>query len=454
MDDRSSDFHLTIGTEDLVNGGAYFPPGASLSRAGWFQGEDDGTAGGYEYGQKRNVTEYYDDNSEVMRNITASFIYAGQWDRLDINQCREEYLDCHGLKKHRNVVLIADQPDGWARDYLWHLNHNEMALWDPLVPPDQPNHLFFSTLCSMKALYRNPERTAYCQNDCIAAMTGFFDYGWMQPDLNTSGLWSYSFFNGWEGWLRWRNIDGTPGLNPGSDRLSIKYCLAEPRESICHVGLSVTLLMAVTICVIGYFASLSSGSADDPSLPPTTVTEVGYSVWSLFILMVTCLILICIPVVLSLKRLPIDIVNVGSNSLAISAACHVSPLSYAVQKSPVLDIPSSSESDLFPARCVAMELRNWAGVDGYDDDRGGIHLHKTPDRVSSKHSLISKTAGEEDVYADEGVFVKLSRSKLRWGVVKMPPSWYEFDGEVQVEHLSFGVREDGVSSPVPGHWYA
>ncbi|RYP16460.1 hypothetical protein DL765_005137 [Monosporascus sp. GIB2] len=146
--------------------------------------------------------------------------------------------------------------------------------------------------------------------------------------------------------------------------------------------------------------------------------------------------------------------NVGSNSLAISAACHVSPLSYAVQKTPVLDTPGSSELDLFPPPYAAIELRNWTGADGYDDDRGGIHLHKTADRVSSKHSLISKTASEEDVDAGESVFAKLSRSKLRWGVVKMPPSWYEFDDEVQVEHLSFGVREDDVSPPVPGHWYA
>ncbi|RYP61316.1 hypothetical protein DL769_007765 [Monosporascus sp. CRB-8-3] len=147
-------------------------------------------------------------------------------------------------------------------------------------------------------------------------------------------------------------------------------------------------------------------------------------------------------------------VNVGSNSLAISAACHVSSLSYAVQKEPTLDTPSLSELDLFPAPYAPMELRNWTGVDGYEDDRGGIHLHKPPDRVSSKQSLISKTVGKEDVDVDESIFVKLSRSKLRWGVVKMPPGWCDFDHEVPVEHLSFGVREDDVSSPVPGHWYA
>ena len=39
-------------------------------------------------------------------------------------------------------------------------------------------------------------------------------------------------------------------LRPDIDVLTIKYCLAEPLRRTCHVGLSPTLLLAVTICVI------------------------------------------------------------------------------------------------------------------------------------------------------------------------------------------------------------
>ncbi|KAI0424070.1 hypothetical protein F5Y09DRAFT_325447 [Xylaria sp. FL1042] len=52
------------------------------------------------------------------------------------------------------------------------------------------------------------------------------------------------------------------------------------------------------------------------------------------------------------------------------------------------------------------------------------------------------------------VLARIARSRVRWGVVEMPPEFYRtlLRGE-QVGHLSFGVEEDEVLPPEPGRWY-
>jgi hypothetical protein len=87
---------------------------------------------------------------------------------------------------------------------------------------------------------------------------------------------------------------------------------------------------------------------------------------------------------------------------------------------------------------------------------GSWHMtsYETLPPVPSNERLILKDA-EDDEDEEPGSFKKLAQSKLRWGVVRMPPEWYEEYGQLgPVEHLSFGVEEDNPSDPVPGHLYA
>ncbi|KAG4220163.1 hypothetical protein PC116_g31358 [Phytophthora cactorum] len=79
--------------------------------------------------------------------------------------------------------------------------------------------------------------------------------------------------------------------------------------------------------------------------------------------------------------------------------------------------------------------------------------------MSPKKSLLqrsevdlSEAGGEQP----KSQFTKLARSKIRWGVVKMPPEWHaKYDNDdAPVEHLSFGVEEDEVTPPEPGRLYA
>ena len=111
------------------------------------------------------------------------------------------------------------------------------------VPAEQYNHLFFASQCVISAY--QAKRLKGCSNSCASAMGN--------PE-NTSVPWSYDFFPSTRRlWKMATNVDTSAEdsvVIPGSDYLSVKYCLAEPLSGNCRVGLSPTLLIVVTICVI------------------------------------------------------------------------------------------------------------------------------------------------------------------------------------------------------------
>ncbi|KAI1098653.1 hypothetical protein F4804DRAFT_116259 [Jackrogersella minutella] len=218
----------------------------------------------------------------------------------------------------------------------------------------------------------------------------------------------------------------------------------------------------------------------DLSLPANTAVVVGYSGWSLLGLMVTSCVLITIHIVLSLKRIPSNMVIVGSNSLALSAACHVSNISHAIkgrrdsslndsQTSPIHDLPASPQPLRQSYTLVPDEY-----YDHESNRDGGIHMRdlKVPSMTCTRHSsqlslaskrLLPDRRSENSADAEDGgdeaqggTFSKLARSKIQWGVVKMPPDWHsEYDNEDGVvERLSFGVEEDDVQPPEPEKCYA
>jgi len=105
---------------------------------------------------------------------------------------------------------------------------------------------------------------------------------------------------------------------------------------------------------------------------------------------------------------------IGSDSRAIAAACHVSPLSKA---------PFNEETG--------------QKGEGYEP----------------------VSMAEEE--GNRGL-VAVSRSLLSWGVVEMPQAWYDAQEDRRsgpesrrpVEHLSFGTALDGVKKPIRGRFYA
>lgn len=273
---------MTIATEEFLDGGSFYPPGAGLVQAGFNSffnsGLDQVMDSEYivvdqsmwtmssSYGSPVNLTDYADRDSNAVKNISATVSNAGRWERLELEQCKQEYINCSGLKKHQSLVLVVDKPGGWIRNDIWHLLDNQTEFWARYVPPDQPNHLFFAAQCEMYA-QRLPNKPTICENTCALAFGQDISAGGKAAILNSPN-WEFPFFHdGYESQINGTYMTTieptsadplsyfsgsifTSGLQPGTFGLSVKYCLVEPLERVCHIALSPTLLLAVTLCVV------------------------------------------------------------------------------------------------------------------------------------------------------------------------------------------------------------
>jgi hypothetical protein len=218
----------------------------------------------------------------------------------------------------------------------------------------------------------------------------------------------------------------------------------------------------------------------------------GFSMQALLVLIIVSCVLICVPIALSFQKLPGDIVNVGSNSILISAACHVSPEANVATdfdaSSPGYSPPGSSRVSLASKFEVAppaySPLRSVGGPHGDDGDYGEASdwvgggagggrrtSHQARGSVSgaspggegiemqqliTRGSIISmRSEYSKGQLTKEALFEKISQSKIRWGVIRMPPDFYkDYDSADPYEHLGFGVEGEEVLPPQYGKSYA
>ncbi|KAK7908398.1 hypothetical protein PG985_015701 [Apiospora marii] len=635
------------------------------------------------YGFNQNISEYLQSDAPVVRNISVTAASASNWVRISPEECYNTYLYCDGLRNYRDVVVVAE-------------------FWDRMVPADEPNSLWYTAQCAQFA-HSAGDTPVECGNTCTRALSSNFDGKFDQalPEWREGYTWAYKFFRGIEySFQDWNLRDPFSGYHPslndynplnntyrsgllGDGDLTVKYCLAEPVGRICHVGVSTTLLLAVSVCILiktvaavtatcilggrnheplvttgdvvqsflcrpdpvtarrcllgqrdarreeeqahkrfkgprqwralqhrrwsvvpwsvwatsyvlfaigiaimatllhtsggevglngsflegdrnafahtkftftqgvlaanspqlllslfylaynslftrlqmarewfhfaneyrplrvtdpniflhwmlsntlylfisegGYFGTDHFPSGDNSGvLPPNTAVAVGWSMYSLLTLLCVVCVLITIPVFLSFQRLPVGMVNVGSNSLAISASCHASALTMAGKPSishhPGLSSSrKSSTSKLLPLGGAYSSLKGLSMDDGEADGLGGslvtdgsdLEMQALADQKGSEKPLMIRSDSESykafrHHYGPVGrieQFEQLSRSRIRWGVIEMPPEWYEEQQNYNITrpgrspepvgHLGFGVEEDGVKPPIRGHWYA
>ncbi|KAI1293215.1 hypothetical protein F5Y03DRAFT_388007 [Xylaria venustula] len=244
--------------------------------------------------------------------------------------------------------------------------------------------------------------------------------------------------------------------------------LTEPQVSLPLLTISVALhwLLSNTIYVLvsigEYFNFEDQLEIDDRSLPPHADVSIQYSLVTLLTLIVTSSILICGPILLSLKRLPQNSLNPGSNSLALSAACHASKVSYNPKAKtehvkdfvlPPIPLSSSSLSDSIRAS-YQNEIENT-----YIATEAGLRTRTKLEALETSlpdgYCPSEQTVNDNGIEPRERSLRELAQRKIRWGVIKMPSEWYiEYAGDGPVEHLGFGAEEDEVSSPVLGNFYA
>lgn len=188
-------------------------------------------------------------------------------------------------------------------------------------------------------------------------------------------------------------------------------------------------------------------SIRDESVGSERFIAFGYSSTAVLVCVLTFVSFILVPIATALPRLPGNTTVVGSESLAISAACHVSVLSMAAHGD---SDENGSRQDLNRSdigRVDDMSDHIDAEAGGYQVD-GHVRLLAHEARIS--HSFPSTTS------TDDQRRLALSRGRIKWGEVQMPPEWYrQYDGLPEpIRHLSFGVEGDDVQEPEEGQWYA
>ncbi|PCD31466.1 hypothetical protein AU210_011117 [Fusarium oxysporum f. sp. radicis-cucumerinum] len=175
----------------------------------------------------------------------------------------------------------------------------------------------------------------------------------------------------------------------------------------------------------GFYGSIMDSpttSANSMGLSGFGFIAVGYSTIAIMVAIVVFAVVISVPLLLSMRRLPGDMVIVGSNSLAIAAACYAS-------KASKVDISDCSVKTDTSGRETDMELI--------------VYPHHREEEGDDRRTLL--------------IYARIAESKVKWGVVRMEDFFYnELKDEVDVNeigHLSFGVQEDAVGKPEFQKWY-
>jgi len=223
--------------------------------------------------------------------------------------------------------------------------------------------------------------------------------------------------------------------NPRGEQNSTYFLQLPYRYSIPLLIVSISLHWVLSGCIYllvmqgRYF----SGAGSDG--PLSSLMALGFSTKSLITMLAVSIFLAFMPPLLGLKRLPRMAVVVGSNSLAIAAACQTSPL--------------VSQTRIQPAR----SHQQCADEPRGDEAQLRHSMEISPSLSTRDEQAIESCQDEEERKA---TLLRVSQSKIKWGVVNMPPSWgRQFNGwDTRVEHISFGLPEDDVQQPIVGHWYA
>lgn len=230
-DNRGGSYHLTIATESFIHGGQYFGPGGSLT----MPSRDHDGQFSLNYPQV-SMTDYLDPHSAISINTSSAAARAAEWKNISAADCKNAYshAGCSGIRTTKDLVVIIDQPEeGWKTENIFDTSSDEIKPWDAIVPPDQANNLWFSTQCSMTADLSGG--TLGCYNACNDSL-GLPGSAGDMYDLKFSSRLTFT--------------NDTTYQQSKIPTLPVKYCLQEAFQTECQLGISVTLLFAVTICVI------------------------------------------------------------------------------------------------------------------------------------------------------------------------------------------------------------
>jgi len=300
----SSTFSVTWAGQPFVEGGDYYPPGGSLWNMevpiNCTQPANESIAAEcsqlpvrpiWQQPNKISLSDYLNKSSRASLSISkAAAAQRNGWHVLDAQTCKQQYVKCGmgtGLQKYRDMVLIFTLPmstleykngapqesapylaSEWTRNQLFpNMTQQDRAFWDQLVPPDANNSLWYTSQCTMTQNFTTADQ-GFCSNTC-AKFLGFREGFWgtqfestnsteVSDTVSLGGADDESYisrwyFNFWDTYL----LDAgglehqmRSGYSNNAAWILVSYCLAEPVEGRCRIGISNTVLLIVTLCVL------------------------------------------------------------------------------------------------------------------------------------------------------------------------------------------------------------
>jgi len=248
-DYRESEFSYFVFDESVLTDGTAFDPGASLRiSSGIDRTSNTWKDSGALDGEKNQYFGEIYPKKRRSINDTAEEILRGDWHKLDKSNCISLYstTHCTGIRAYRNITLILRGSSGWNRSQIWNLSANQSSFWDAYVPKDVNNSLWFAHIskysrypCTMSPSFSRDDNNGSlisCKNDCGLEMG---------LDDRSSDTWSYPLFPNMK--YRTELVSYSPAPELESLRLDVEYCLAEPFETVCQIGLASNFLAIVSI---------------------------------------------------------------------------------------------------------------------------------------------------------------------------------------------------------------
>lgn len=184
---------------------------------------------------------------------------------------------------------------------------------------------------------------------------------------------------------------------------------------------------------------------------------IGFSSGAILLVLCIAIVLLIIPIVLAWRKYKGVIVVAGANSMVISAACHVSL--EGIHSGNTHSKATASSSLASPREAFQatgglvsqddMEMTNLLSPASEHQKVKGLDEH----RVHAEYELVSEGNDTPEMQ----MRIRISQSRLSWGVVRMPAAFSErFFQDVgeEVGHLAFGIEDQNVATPEEGRWYA
>lgn len=250
---QSTGWNVTIATDHFVQRGvenqSYWLPGASLAISGTFSPVQQIQDPGQGYGD-RISNGYWDGdrNDEIRQEIAATARECAHWDVLDAKACMDEFRPDKYRTQYKNVAIIVNpnttDSQGWKRHEIFEFKSgsNLTTIWDPLVPPDGVNSLWFWAPCSVSD---DPIRPTLFYHSCSQLFGMNTSHPARQLDYDVNSL---TFAGPRYGIVALRELHQGYMSREGARNLQIDHCLAEP--TICKLRVSNTLLLITIICVV------------------------------------------------------------------------------------------------------------------------------------------------------------------------------------------------------------